>query len=100
MLSLLINDNSEEALYEIQTSDSSRSNSSYEEVTLCPNNCNIITKDQSLEELLFDIIEGIEELDIETQCLHKLKNVLLKDKVAEWGIQPFSLEQVLETYEG
>ena len=83
MLSLLINDNSEEALYEIQTSDSSCSNSSDEEATLYPNNCNIIAKDQSLEELLFDVIERIEESDIRTQCLHKLKNVLLKDKVAE-----------------
>ena len=100
MLSLLIQDDSEESLYEIRTSDSSYSSSLDEEVTLCPNNCNVITKDQSREELLFDIIEKIEEPEIKTHCLHKLKNLSLKDKITKSRIQPFSLKQVLETYEG
>ena len=40
-------DDSKEALSEIQTSDSNQSNSSDEEVTLCPKNSNVNTKDQS-----------------------------------------------------
>ena len=47
MLSLLLNDDSKEALYEIPTSDSSHSKSSDEEVSLFANNCNVITNDQS-----------------------------------------------------
>jgi len=42
----------------------------------------------------------IEEPKIKTQCLHKLKILLLKDKATESRIQPFSLKQVLKTYEG
>ena len=60
---------------------SSRSNSSDEEATLCPNNCNVITKDQSQEKLLFDSIEKIEEPEIKTQCIHELKNLLSKIKL-------------------
>jgi len=47
MLSLLIHSDSQNALYEIQTSNSNSSRSCDEEVTLCPNNCNVITKDLS-----------------------------------------------------
>ena len=50
---LLIYDDSKEAFYKIQTFDSKRSKSLDENVTLCPNNCNVITKDQSQEELPF-----------------------------------------------
>ena len=60
MHSLLIHDNLEEALCEIRTSNSSHSNASDEEVSLCPNNCNVIAKDESQEELPFDIIERID----------------------------------------
>ena len=49
---------------------------------------------------IFDIIEKIEELEGKAQCLHKFKNLLLKDKIIKSRIQPFSLKQVLETYEG
>jgi len=49
---------------------------------------------------IFDIIEKIEELEGKAQCLHKFKNLLLKDKITESRIQPFSLKKVLETYEG
>ena len=54
MLSLLINSDSEEAFYEIQTYNDS--DSPKEEITICLNNCNVITKYQSQEELLFEII--------------------------------------------
>ena len=47
MLFLLIHNDFEEALCEIQTSDSSHSNSSNEEVTLYPDNRNVFTIDQS-----------------------------------------------------
>ena len=69
ILFLLIYDDSKEALYKTQTFDSSRSKSSNENVTLCPNNCNVNTKDQSQEELLFDIIERIDEREIKSQYL-------------------------------
>ena len=81
MLCLLIHDDSEEGLYEIQTSESSHSNSSDEEVTLCPNNCNVITKDQCQEELLFNIIEKIKEPEIKTQWLPSLKGYCSKIKL-------------------
>ena len=64
MLSLLIHDDSNEALCEIceiQTPDCSHANSSNEQVTLCPNHCNVTTKDQSQEELF----SGIAFLQIE-----------------------------------
>jgi len=60
----------------------SRSNSSDEEVTLCPNNYNV-AKDQSQDELIFYIIEKIEEPESKDQCLQRLKNLLLKDKVSK-----------------
>jgi len=63
MLFLLIYDNPKKALYEIQTSDSKTSG---KDVTLCPNNSNVIIKDQSQEKILFAIIERIEELEIKT----------------------------------
>ena len=44
MLSLLIYDNPKQILCKIQTSDSKTSD---KKVTLCPNNCNVTTKDQS-----------------------------------------------------
>ena len=53
MLSLLIHSDSEEALRAIQTSDSSPSNSSDEEIALYPKNYSVTTKSQ---ELLFEII--------------------------------------------
>jgi len=59
------------------------SNSSDQEATLCSNNCNVIAKDQSQEKLLFDIIEKIEEPELKTQCLQRLKNLLLKHEVTE-----------------
>jgi len=83
----------------IQTFDSSCSKSSHVNVTLCPNNCNVITKDKSQEELLFDIIKRIEEPEIKTQYLQQLKDLLFKDKFIKSRIQPFSLKQVLKTYE-
>jgi len=48
--SLLIHSDSKETLHKIQTTNSSLSNSLNEEATLCLNNCNVITKDQSQEE--------------------------------------------------
>ena len=45
MLSVLITDDFKEVLCEIQTFGSSCLNSSNEEVTLCPKNCNVIRKD-------------------------------------------------------
>ena len=68
------------AFCEIQTSDSTCSNSSDEDVTLRPNNCNIIKKDQSLEELLFDIIERIEESDTKLNAFTSLKMYYLNIK--------------------
>lgn len=100
MLFLLIYNDSNIALYKIQTFDSSCSKSSYENVTLCPNNCNVITKDQSQEKLLFDIVERIEETKIKHQCLHELKSFLPKNKVIKSRIQPFSVRQLLKIFEG
>ena len=59
MLSLLIHSDSEEAHGKIQISNSDLSDSSDEEATICPNNCNVMTNDQSQEELLSEIIEKI-----------------------------------------
>jgi len=83
-------------LCKIQTSDSIRYKSSNENVALCPNNCNVTTKYQPQGELLFDIIKRMEEPKIKTRCLYKLK---LKDKVIKSRVQPFSLKQILKTYE-
>ena len=56
-------------------------------------------KDQS-QELLFDVIRRIEKLEIETQYLHKFRNLLLKDKDIKPKVQPFILKQILKTFEG
>ena len=80
MLFLLIYDNPKKALYEIQTSNSKTAG---KDVILYPNNRNIITKDQSQEKLLLEIIERIEELEIKTQCFHKLKTLLPNDKITK-----------------
>jgi len=80
MPSLLIHSDSKNGLHEIQASDSTSSKSSDKEVTLCPNSCNVITKDQSWEKLLFEIIEKIEDPKIKAQYLRRLKILLLKDK--------------------
>lgn len=99
ILFLLIYNDSKETLDKIQTFDASCSKSLYVKVTLCPNNCYVITKDQFQEKLLFDIIERIEESKVKNQCLHEFKNLLLKDKFIKSQIQPFSLKQVLKPYE-
>lgn len=54
---------------------------SCENFTLCPNNGNVITKDQSQDGLLFDIIERIKDPKIKTQCLYKpkTKRLMLPD---------------------
>ena len=94
ILFLLTYDDFKEALYKIQTSDSKIFDKN---VTRSPNSYNVIRKNQSQEELIFDIIERIKE--IKTQCLQKLKSLLLQDKIIKSRIQPFRLKQVLKIYE-
>ena len=81
MPSILINDDSLEALCEIQISDSSRSNSSDEKVTLYPNNCNIITKDQYQEEF-FDISRGLRNQKSKLNVFTSLKAYYSKIKLS------------------
>jgi len=72
MCSLLINSDLKDALCEIQTSKSSISNSSKEEITICPNDCNVSYKHQSQEELLLEIIEKIKKLALKINIYKKL----------------------------
>ena len=96
----IIHDNSKKNIYKIKISDSNHSKSSDENVTLCPINYNVITKDQSQKELLFNILEKIKESEIKTKFFHKLKSLLLQDKIIASRIQSFSLRQIAKTYEG
>ena len=79
---LLIYNDSKEALDKIQTFDSSCSKSSYKNVTLCPNNSNIITKDQSQENSSSISSKGLRNQKSKINAFMKLKAYYPKIKLS------------------